>query len=149
MIGKGNKMKRSTWALLTLVVVFSLISCSLDEKKGASTGEVAAVAQGQPDWAATTRVRSVVFFGQKEACPCTRKRIDDSWEVVSSVLGQGEGVEVKRLQLDVDGEEYDRFDDLRPVMVPPGIYFLDAEGKLVEMLQGEVDEVQVVGALMK
>ena len=128
--------------------MFLALSCgsgdALEERPGKEASAAAA-----PDWEAATRVRTVVFFGQKEACPCTRKRVDQSWRVLSSVVGKSGAIEVRRYQLDVDGEEYDRFDDERPVMVPPGIYFLDGEGKIVEMLQGEVDEVQIVSALTR
>lgn len=124
-------------------------SCGSENAAGTKQEEEGAKAPATADWEATTRVRTVVFFGQKEACPCTRKRVDRSWEVLSSVMGESGAVEVRRYQLDVDGEEYDKYDDERPVMVPPGIYFLDGEGKIVEMLQGEVDEVQIVSALTR
>jgi hypothetical protein len=93
------------------------------------------------------RVASIVFVGQKDACSCDRERIDKVWQALQGVLGQGKNVAVKRLQIDVDDAETDIYDDMRPIMVLPGLYFLDDKGELVELLQGEVDERKIVELL--
>ena len=36
-----------------------------------------------------------------------------------------------------------KYQDMKSFMVTPGIYFLDAQGKLIELLQGEVNTQQV------
>jgi hypothetical protein len=47
----------------------------------------------------------------------------------------------------VDEKRYDELDDLRSIMVAPGIYFFDKDGKLIEVLQGEVEEYRIAEAI--
>ncbi len=88
----------------------------------------------------------IVFVGQAEACDCTRDRIDDSWNALQAALSEHEGVTVERLERDVDTQEVERLAALEPLMVPPGAYFLDTEGGLVVLLQGEVTQEQFAAA---
>ena len=93
------------------------------------------------------QVSSIVFVGQQDACECDRERIDKGWQALQEVLGQGKNVAVKRLQIDVDEAEADTYDDMRSIMVLPGLYFLNEKGEIVEMLQGEVDGRKIAEAL--
>ena len=88
-------------------------------------------------------VVKIVFVGQKQACECTRKRIDTTWKVLQKTLGGRADISVARIQLDVDEEQADKLDDRRSLMVAPGIYFFDANENLLEMLQGEVTSEQI------
>ena len=56
---------------------------------------------------------------------------------------------ISRLRIfhDVDEQAADEYKQLKPMMVAPGIYFLDKKGGLAEMLQGEVTEAQVTAVL--
>jgi len=85
------------------------------------------------------QVAQVVFIGQREACPCTRKRIDATWAALEQVLAKHPGIEVKKIEQDVDQEEANRYDELKSLMVAPGVYLMDGNGKLIRMLQGEVN----------
>jgi hypothetical protein len=95
------------------------------------------------------RICMVVFVGQKDACQCTRDRIDASWAVLETVLGPKPAVPVERIQEDVDAAKAEEYAKLKAIMVVPGIYFLDEKGKLVELLQGEVNAEQVSAVLQK
>ena len=88
-------------------------------------------------------VRRVVFVGQKKACDCTHTRIDEGWSVLQAALAKAKPVEVERIQRDVDKAEAARLIKLKPLMVAPGLYLFDAQGRLVELLQGEVDEARL------
>ena len=92
-------------------------------------------------------VARIVFVGQKDACQCTRDRIDASWAALETALGRRPTVQVETIQEDVDTARADEYAKLKPVMVVPGIYFLDENGKLVELLQGEVSAEQVTAVL--
>lgn len=89
------------------------------------------------------KVAKIVFVGQQTACECTRKRIDTSWEALSAVLADHREIEVERIALDVDEQRYNELDDLRSLLIAPGIYCFGADGKLIEMLQGEVEEYKI------
>ena len=92
-------------------------------------------------------VGRIVFVGQKEACQCTRDRIDASWAALETVLGREPAVPVERIQLDVDAAKAEEYAKLEAIIVVPGIYFLDEKGRLAELLQGEVRPEQVTAVL--
>jgi hypothetical protein len=93
--------------------------------------------------ATESSVAKIVFVGQKQACPCTRDRIDTTWKALESVLAEGPEIPVEQIQLDVDEKRYEQLNDLESLMVAPGIYFFDRDGGLVEVLQGEVEEYKI------
>jgi hypothetical protein len=92
-------------------------------------------------------VAKVVFIGQREACECTRKRIDGTWAALEQALESHSEIQVEKLEQDVQQEAADRYDELKPMMVAPGVYLLDADGKLVELLQGELTATKLERAL--
>jgi len=93
-------------------------------------------------------VARIVFIGQKESCECTRKRIDHSWAALTQALA-GRELPVERLYADLkeDRDETDMYRAMEPMMVAPGIYFLDAENRLVQAFQGEVSAQEFCAAL--
>jgi len=92
-------------------------------------------------------VALVVFIGQDQACACTRDRIDKSWKALQEALAGRPGIQVHKLQWDVDEMEAEKYSALKPVMVIPGIYFLDDKGGLAGFLQGEVTAGQIAAVM--
>jgi len=92
---------------------------------------------------ATASVARIVFVGQQEACDCTKKRIADSWATLERVLGGRKDIPVERLRIDANEAEVAPYLETRAVMVIPGAYFLDKQGGIIELLQGELSEDQV------
>jgi hypothetical protein len=92
-------------------------------------------------------VALIVFIGQDQACACTRDRIDKSWKALQDALAGRPGVKVHKIQWDVDEMEAEKYSALKPVMVIPGIYFLDDKGGLVAFLQGEVTAAQIAAVM--
>jgi hypothetical protein len=93
------------------------------------------------------KVARIVFLGQKEACDCTRTRIDTSWQALQSANNTSPQVPVERLQIDVDQKAAEQYTKMKSPMVMPGIYFLDDKGGLVEFLQGEISADQITKLL--
>ncbi len=91
----------------------------------------------------------IVFVGQKEACNCTRDRIDGSWSILQDTLKEWKTIAIERIQLDVDEKRYKELGNTKPLMVAPGLYFYDANNKLLDMLQGETEAYQILNVLMK
>jgi hypothetical protein len=89
-------------------------------------------------------VARVVFVGQAEACDCTRARLDQGSTALAEALGDRD-IPVERLEADnpEHREAVERLRALSPLMVAPGIYFLDAQGQLVGMTQGETSAEQL------
>ena len=90
----------------------------------------------------TNVVAKVVFVDQEECCECTQNRIDGTWAVLSTAL-EGREIDVERLHRDTQEADVAKYHEMRPIMVVPAVYFLDSEGKIVEVLQGEVTEEQI------
>ncbi len=131
-------------------VVCFLVLCSCGRSK-ATEAEQPVKTDQQPvkstEPAKTSAVVKIVFVGQKQACKCTRERIDKSWKVLQDALEGWKDIAVERIQLDVNEERYDKLDDVKSLMVPPGLYFFDANKKLIHMIQGEVEEYQILEVL--
>jgi hypothetical protein len=134
---------------LLLPITIFIISWAIGhDTPAARAGEPSASAK--PESPAKVKVRPVariVFIGQKQSCDCTKKRIEASWKALHSVNGDGRKLPVTRLDWDVDEKEADRYIKMRSLMVIPGIYFLDGQDKLIDMLQGETTEKQIAAIL--
>ena len=89
-------------------------------------------------------ISQIIFIGKKQACDCTRKQIVTTWNVLNEILKEKPSIPVKRIQLDVDVEETKQMRKLKPLMVLPGIYFINKQKKLVKLLQGEVTKEQII-----
>ena len=111
----------------------------------AACGGEQASAQATP---AAAAVAKIVFIDQEVCCDCTRERIDGTWAALSKAMEGGAGVPVERFHLDTQEEQARPYLAMRPLMVAPGLYFLDSDGGLVEMLQGELSEGQI-GAVLQ
>lgn len=94
-------------------------------------------------------VAKIVFVDKEHACNCTRTRVDGAWKVLQNALGKPGKVPVERLQIDTQGEKVAAYRRQRPMMALPAIYFIDEQGKVVDLLQGEVTKDQVFAALGK
>ncbi len=104
-------------------------------------------ANATPPAVAKAAVAKIVFVDQEEACECTRKRIDGTWTELQKALGDDPKVPVERIHGDSQEEQAKPYIAMRALMVAPGLYFLDAEGQLLEMLQGELTEAQIAALL--
>ena len=137
-------MRVSTVLLITSLAVSSP-GCKRETATGSS--EAAASTPARPATAKTPAasgaVSRIVFVDKEKACACTRDRIDKSWKALTDVVGYPPVPDVERIHMDSQAARAEPYTKQRPIMVPPAIYFLDGQGKLVEVLQGEVKREQV------
>ena len=134
----------TTTAGWALVLAAGVIACQQDV---AAPGQTATTTAPSRATAANTKVAKIVFIGKKNACDCTRRRVDDSFAVLKTALGGRSDIAVQRLQVDVDPAGVEQYKKMRPVMVLPAIYLLGGSGTLVDVLQGEVAVEQVRKAI--
>jgi hypothetical protein len=92
-------------------------------------------------------VTRIVFIGQEKACKCARTRIDVTWAALQSALEAHSQITVESLTMDQDEDEFDPYDEMQSLVVAPGIYFFDAEGRLISLLQGEQTKQQILQVL--
>ncbi len=123
-----------------LVSSFGLVGACQDPTPPSSTPAVAVgVAKAQ--------VAKVVFIDKAIACDCTKKRTEDSFAALTTALGTPASLPVERIHLDTQKAQADTYTVFKPLLVVPGIYFLDANNAVVELLQGEVQAEQVTMVL--
>ena len=93
--------------------------------------------------AVSGKVKRIVFLDIEKACACTKKRIAASWNALAAALGKPAAVPVERIHMDTQPLRAATYKAKRPVMVPPAVYLLGMEDKLLEVLQGEVTADQI------
>jgi len=121
-------------------VAVLVVGCEQERAASGPPSTAAAPAQPEPKG---VKVARIVFVGKKNACECTRKRVDDSFAALQTVLEGRSEIAVQRLQVDVDEAGVKQYRELRPIMVLPAIYLLEASGALIDVLQGEVTVEQL------
>ena len=133
--------------LLSLVTAALLLPACGGGSAEIDTATLETAAATDEDEPSAKSVAKIVFVDQEEACDCTRARIDATWSTLQLALEGREGTPVERIHSDTQELQARPYLDMRPLMVAPGLYFLDADGGLVEQLQGELTEGQI-GALL-
>ncbi len=92
-------------------------------------------------------VARIVFLDQKDACPCTRNRIDAGWKALELALGPTPAVPVERLYVDADKARADAYIAMYPLTRLPGVFLLDGEGRPVKVLSETIAPTEVRTAL--
>ena len=113
-------------------------------------GACGASAPGTSSPAATAkpgRVARLVFIDLEKSCPCTQKRIASSWKALAAVLGTPPSIPLDRFHLDTQDAKAEPFLDKRPLVAAPGLYVLDRSGNIIDLLQGDITEAQIRGAI--
>ena len=130
--------------LLSLVMVFP--GCTRGQAAGGKAETVKATVKGNTPATAPEegKVTRIVFLDLEDCCECTRNRIDTSWNALQAALsGEPGAPPVQRIHMDSQNDRAAPYQEIKPVMVAPALYFLDGGGRLVSFLQGEVTEEQV------
>ena len=123
---------REVWRAFAGLIVFALFV-------GTATGCRPASTEPKSEEA----VARVVFVGKKEACDCTRKTITTSRDALQDALGSRAELPVEELALDADADAVAIYQEMSPIVALPALYFVDSEGKLVSVLQGELTADQI------
>jgi hypothetical protein len=142
---KTNALRNSV-AMGPLVFALSVLAVGCKQEVTAS-GQAANPTASSKTRAANSKITKIVFIGKKNACDCTRKRVDDSFAALRTALGDHPDMAIEQLQVDVDQESVVHYQKLRPIMVLPAIYLLEGSGALVDVLQGEVTTEQIANVL--
>ena len=134
---KGFSMRLAVIVLLSLL---PLPACA----KG--RGVPAAAMAATP---VTSKVARVVFMDKEHACECTRKRVDDTWAALQTALGTPPKLPIERIHIDTQAAQAGPYTSVKPLMVPPGIYFVDQQLHVFELLQGEVKAEEITAVLKR
>ena len=79
-------MKKELFATLTILMMLST-GCKQETPSPESKApEVSKAAAKEKPGETKSKVAKIVFIGQKEACECTRKRVDGSLAALADIL---------------------------------------------------------------
>jgi hypothetical protein len=131
-----------TTLIVSLTLVLSAAACQRKQP-----APVPAASAASTPTKAAVKVTRIAFLDKEHACPCTRKRIDDAWAALQTALGTPASLPVERIPIDTQPAQVATLTAAKPLMVPPGIYFLDANNTVLSMLQGEVTTDQIAATL--
>jgi hypothetical protein len=145
---------------IMLAIALTLASSGTGCRREAAQGQTAAASTcapgpgacvaAAPAAAPTTRparAARLVFVDLEKSCPCTQRRVASSWKALTAVLGRPPSIPLDRFHLDTQAAQADPYVDRRPIMVAPGLYVLDGSGNIIDLLQGEITEAQIRGAI--
>lgn len=134
------KARHTLFVMLTVAVAFGLaIGIAGCRRSGAPAGAMKKKV-GE-------KVGKIVFVGKKDGCDCTKRRVNESWDALQFVLKKHASVKVERIAMDVDRDKVTALRGKRRFMVLPALYFFNPQGKLVAMLEGELQPEQIAEAL--
>jgi hypothetical protein len=132
---------RST-LLLSLALIVAVAACERAKPAPAQAAASTSAATNSP-----AAVAKIVFIDKENACDCTKKRIEDTWAAMQAALGTPASLPVERIHVDTQAAQAEAYTMFKPVMVPPGVYFVDANNAVIDMLQGEVKTEQIAAML--
>jgi hypothetical protein len=131
----------------SLVLCAFVSSCSQEEPNPDPPPVAAQPAKAPAAQAPATNVSKIVFVDEKDACECTRERVQISWASLQSALAGREDIPVERIYNDTEPEKVAPYKEMRAFMVIPAVYFLDASGGLIDRVQGEITAERFTKAL--
>jgi hypothetical protein len=137
--------KPSSNVLLSLSLVLAAVGCkesraSTEAAASATQAVTPAPAAAAKSVAVTTKI---VFVDKEHGCQCTAKRVDASWSALQGAIAGKATPVVERIHVDTQPEMAEPYSKLRPMMTLPALYFIDGQGGLIELLQGEVTTEQI------
>jgi hypothetical protein len=74
---------------------------------------------------------------------------EDRVERAASPLGTPPKLPIERIHIDTQAAQAGPYTSVKPRMVPPGIYFVDQQLRVVELLQGEVKAEEITAVLKR
>lgn len=138
-------MKSVSLLLLAVSLVLTAGGCK-ETRAAADTVASATQAESAAPVAATKPAAStakIIFIDMENGCACTQKRVAGGWTALQTALAGKTTPTVERLHSDTETEKAGAYEKLRPLLTVPALYFVDAKGGLVELLQGEVTTEQI------
>jgi len=135
-------MGNQVHVVVLLVVALAALGCAREGASGEPQVETESTS------IAKDAVSRIVFLDLEDACECKRSRIDASWNALQDALsGAHAAPPVERIHMDNQPGQATPYQNMKPVMVAPALYFLDDDSRLVSFLQGEVSDGQISESL--
>lgn len=95
------------------------------------------------------RVAKVIFVGKLYPCECTAKTIAATRGALDRALGARPKIAIEELMINRDTARVDALRRVKPLGALPALYFVDAAGSVLDLLDGDVSEAQIAAALKR
>lgn len=96
----------------------------------------------------TAAVAKIVFIDKENCCKCTKERTDNSWDAMQEAIKDlSPAIPVEHIHSDTQAKQANQYRALMPMVTLPALYFIDEEGKIVKLLQGEVKTQEITAIL--
>lgn len=125
--------------LLVCVAATLLVGAGACRRTGGPVGEMKKQ-EGE-------KVGKIVFVGMSSGCPCTMNKVSAGWDALQAALKENGQVPVERLAVDTDREKVNTLRTERRFVALPAVYFYNPEGKLVAMLEGDLNSADIAQAI--
>jgi len=86
---------------------------------------------------------------KEHACECTRKRVDETWAALQTALGTPPKLPANVSTSTPRPPRAGPYVSEKPLVVPPGIYFVDRQQHVFELLQGEIKADEIAAVLKR
>ena len=140
-----RKINRLMIVLAALAAAAMMLSACANNAAKAEPKENAASAQKE---SSAKPVARIVFVDKENCCQCTAERTAKSWKALEEALAvKTPAIPIERIHFDTQASLAEKYKAMKPIVAVPALYFLDADGGLVGMLQGEVTKAQVESVL--
>ena len=116
---------RPSAVLLLLTTVASLAACRPPMWRAGRRGSA-------------SRVQRLVLVVRAKGCQCTRKDVAKAMRALGVVLGARRDRMVRQLDWDRDRATVQRYRSQRRFIALPALYFLDARGRVLGLLEGDI-----------
>jgi hypothetical protein len=145
-------INNSRWIRLAFCVALATTGCNRsrasNERASATAAPTTAAATATHGQTAA-RVARIIFVGKERPCNCTKARLEAGWAALEAALGTPPKVPVERLKVDAQPDKVAPYRRQKPAMALPALYFVDANGSVVDLLQGDVTRDQIVATLAR
>jgi len=88
--------------------------------------------------ASASRVQRLVLVVRAKGCQCTRKDVAKAMRSLGVVLGARRDQMVTQLDWDKHRAQVQRYRSQRRFIALPALYFIDADGKVVGLLESDI-----------
>jgi len=140
-------MLRSRYVLVVMTLgMATAAGCDKQAEASNGTGQPAATQTANLE-AKKSPVARLAFLDKADACECTQKTINKGWDALQAALGPGNPMPVDRIHVDTQAGQAAPLLAQRKIVAVPALYLLDANGFVIDMLQGNLEESDVRKAL--
>ncbi len=92
-------------------------------------------------------IARLAFIDKADACDCTRNSIGKGWSSLQTVLGTSNPMPVDRIHTNTQTDPAAPLLNQRKIVAVPAVYLLDANGFVIDVLQGDLQETDLRKAL--